>query len=151
MKYLAILVICLAFSGYNGQKLKRCRPQKCKDVEVQRQHLINFPFGCLNSDYLSEWRKCVLQDDLSVKCPQDKFNKCTKQIEIRHDKGCDKCDAVALKNNIDQLQKINYKCFCTRFLGYFNDHLSKADWDNDKCPGAKLNKFFKEAYDNLPS
>uniref|UniRef100_A0A1Y1KZP5 Kazal-like domain-containing protein n=1 Tax=Photinus pyralis TaxID=7054 RepID=A0A1Y1KZP5_PHOPY len=149
MKVLAIIVVCLAVAC-NAQKYKRCRAQKCDDVEVQRQQLIKFPFGCLNSDYLSEWRKCVLNDDQTVDCPQDKFNKCTKQIAVRHDKGCDKCDVGALKNSIDQLQKINFSCFCTRFLGYFNKYLGSNDWDNDKCPGHKLNKYFQDAYDNLP-
>ncbi|XP_031357498.1 uncharacterized protein LOC116181321 [Photinus pyralis] len=150
MKYLAILVVCLAFSSCNAQKNKRCRADKCDDVEVQRQHLIKFPFGCLNAEYLSEWRKCILNDDQTVDCPQDKFNKCTRELEIRHDKGCDQCDGAVLKGQIEELQKINFKCFCTRFLGYFSDRLGSDEWESEKCPGHKLNKYFEEAYDNLP-
>ncbi|KAK5639852.1 hypothetical protein RI129_010663 [Pyrocoelia pectoralis] len=145
MKYLAICVFFLAISAFNAQKNKRCRAQECSDVEVVRQHLINFKFGCIDSESLNQWKKCVCDDMPDVDCPGDKFNKCTKALHAGVS-GCQECKD--LKGEIERLQNINFNCFCTRFLGYFSNNVCSNELE--KCPGPQIGKYWAESYDNLP-
>ncbi|KAK5640409.1 hypothetical protein RI129_011220 [Pyrocoelia pectoralis] len=122
---------------------KRCRAQACANVEEVRQYLINFPFGCL--DNISEWKKCVCSDMQEVDCPGDKFNKCTKALQLRAD-GNEQCKD--LKGDLDRLHELNFNCFCTRFLGYFTGNFCSNELD--KNVGEQIHKYWGEAYKKLP-
>ncbi|KAK5639853.1 hypothetical protein RI129_010664 [Pyrocoelia pectoralis] len=142
MKKLVIFFLVVVFSSScNAQRPNNCTRKRCDEMTQVKDTVLNFPFGCIDSESLNNLWRCMCENSKN-RCLGDVYNDCSSVLNAYgDDEGCETCND--LQQTIDSFRVVNYNCFCSVFLETVNACLCSEMLSD--CPGAQFNQCFQQA------